>query len=87
MANSQLKLQIGKSTSADFSKKTWSFRVENGLEVSAGQFAIIPLDKFDELIESVKSMMLSMNVHPDCEERSEFADMVSICDNALKSVL
>lgn len=35
---SQLKLQIGKSIGADFSKKTWSFRLEKDLEVSSGEF-------------------------------------------------
>lgn len=47
---SELKLQIGKSIRSDFSKKTWVFRVDNDIKVSSGEFAIVPLQKFNELV-------------------------------------
>jgi hypothetical protein len=83
---SKLKAQIGTAKRACFDKKTWEFEMKKDFRVSGGDFAIIPLQKYEALISALESIRNSVNVHPDCEEDSEFADMVDICDEALAEV-
>lgn len=82
-----LKTQFGKASSADFEEQTWTFEMKEGFKVTAGDFAIIPKQKYDFLLTALKGIRNSMNVHPDCEENSEFADMVSRCDEALSDIV
>tara|TARA_R110000796_G_C14278115_1_gene402244 strand:+ start:152 stop:442 length:291 start_codon:yes stop_codon:yes gene_type:complete len=39
----------------------------------------------DELLEALVSIKRSMHSHPDCEDGSEFSDMVSIANQAIKN--
>lgn len=46
-----VKTQIGISHSADFEENTWTFEMPKGFEVIAGDFVIVPKEKYDELIK------------------------------------
>jgi len=72
---------------SDFEENTWTFEMQEDFKVTAGEFAIIPKDKYDNLLTALKGIRNSMNVHPDCEPNSEFQDMVSRCDDALTAIL
>lgn len=80
---SKLKTQFGEALTADFEENTWTFEMEEEFKVSAGKFAIIPKEKYQELLAALKGIMISVNVHPDCDANSEFACMVSRCEDAL----
>ena len=81
-----LKTQIGEALTADFEENTWTFEMPEDFIVTAGEFAIIPKDKYDDLITALKGIRNSMNCHPDCEENSEFKDMVTRSDDALNAI-
>jgi hypothetical protein len=84
---SKLKTQFGKAVTADFEENTWTFEMDENFRVTAGEFAILPKEKYDALLVALKGIANSMNAHPDCEENSEFKDMVSRCDDALSDVV
>lgn len=81
---SKLNTQFGVAVTSDFSERTWTFEMPKKFSVSAGEFAILPKDKYERLIQALKGIRNSMNVHPDCTEESEFADMVSRCDESIE---
>ena len=84
---SKLKTQFGTAITADFEENTWTFEMNENFNVTAGEFAILPKEKYEALLVALKGIRNSMNVHPDCEENSEFEDMVSRCDDALSDVV
>lgn len=84
---SKLKTQFGTAITADFEENTWTFEMNENFNVTAGEFAILPKEKYETLLVALKGIRNSMNVHPDCEENSEFEDMVSRCDDALSDVV
>jgi hypothetical protein len=84
---SKLKTQFGIALTADFEENTWTFEMSKDFKVTAGEFAILPKEKYDAILMALKGIRNSMNVHPDCEENSEFEDMVSRCDDALSNVV
>jgi len=47
---SKLKTQYGAAATADFSENTWTFEMYNSFFVSAGDFAIVPSQKYQALI-------------------------------------
>ena len=51
----------------NFSDNTWP----KIFSVSAGDFVILPKDKYERLITALKGIKNSMNVHPNCIEDSE----------------
>jgi hypothetical protein len=83
---SKLKTQFGTAVTADFEENTWTFEMNEDLKVTSGEFAILPKEKYNALLVALKGIRNSINVHPDCEENSEFEDMVSRCDDALADV-
>lgn len=47
---SKLKTQFGTSATADFEKNTWTFEMIGSFSVTAGDFAILPTQKYQSLI-------------------------------------
>lgn len=82
----KLKIQLGISANVDFLKNTWTFQMDQDFKSESGEFAIIPKEKFKNLLSATKSIRNSMNAHPDCEENSEFADMVHGLDSVLQDL-
>ena len=82
----KLNAQFGLSDECDFEESKWTFQMDSDFKVTAGEFAIIPKEKYDNLINAITMIRNSMRVHPDCTTDSEFADMVSGCDNALEGL-
>ena len=79
---SKLKAQFGTADDANFKKCTWSFKMPSDYNVSAGNFAILPQDTYQELIKSIERLCLCVRVHPDYQKGSEFEDMVSSVEKA-----
>ncbi len=52
-----LKTQFGSSLTSDFQENTWTFEMQNDFSITAGEFAIIPKEKFDKFLASVKEMV------------------------------
>lgn len=49
--------QIGVADSADFEENTWTFFMDGGdFSVSAGRFAIIPLEKYEEMVAELERL-------------------------------
>lgn len=46
-----LKTQTGISITGDFEEGTWTFEMQDGFEIAAGEFAIVPKDKYDKAIK------------------------------------
>lgn len=83
---SKLKTQFGTALTADFQENTWTFLMPDNFKVSAGEFAILPKDKYNELLVALSRIKDSVSVHPDCVDNSEFADMVITSIEALDNV-
>lgn len=83
----KIKTQFGKSVTGDFEEMTWTFEMPEDFKLAAGEFAIVPKDKYDLLITAIKGIANSMNAHPDCTEDSEFEGMVSRCKEAIEGVM
>lgn len=83
---STLRTQIGASAMADFEENTWTFEMQEGYEITAGKFAIIPEDKYKRLLTALRGIRNSMAAHPDCEQGSEFADMIGRVDESLAEI-
>lgn len=47
-----LKTQFGTAESADFEHLTWTFKMPENYEVSAGEFAIVPREKYELLLNA-----------------------------------
>jgi len=82
----QLKTQIGTAVTADFEDNTWTFEMPDEFNVTAGNFAILPLEAYNKLMTAAKGIRNSMKVHPDCQENSEFEAMVDRIDEALNNL-
>ena len=66
---SKLKTQFADSLTSDFEENTWTFELDRDFSVSAGEFAIIPKDKFDRILKA-----LSQIKHWDDDLENEFGD-------------
>ena len=82
----KLKTQIGDSLTSDFKDNTWTFEMPDNFNISAGEFAIIPKEKYDRLIVAMKGIVRSVSIHPDNTEDSEFEAMINRCNEALDNV-
>ena len=56
---SNLKTQIGDSLTGDFEENTWTFEMPETFKVTAGEFAIIPKEKYNTAVQTVKNIMES----------------------------
>lgn len=84
---SYFKTQFADSLTSDFWENTWTFKMnEDDFVVTAGNFAIIPEQQYKKFLTAIRGMRNYMNVHPDCEPDSEFADMISRVDKILKEI-
>jgi len=50
-----LNVQYGISLSADFEENTYTFEMEDGFSVSSGEFAILPKEEFEMLINQLNN--------------------------------
>lgn len=83
---SKLKVQFGESLTCDFEENTWTLEMDETFSISAGEFAIMPKEKYKKLITAMKGIVNSMSAHPDFEPNSEFMDMVTRCENILDDI-
>jgi len=81
-----LKTQLATSLTSDFQENTWTFELDKDFRVTAGEFALVPREKYERLIVAIKGISRSVMAHPDYEEGSEFFDMVSRCVNSFEDV-
>jgi len=59
------KIQIGSSLTGDLKENTWTFEMDDEISLVAGKFAIVPVDDFNELkdtLNSAKALLQSMGV-------------------------
>ena len=85
---SKIKTQIGTSVTADFEESTWTFEMPEDFTMSAGKFAILPVDKYNALIEALHEISKGEGAYN--EDRLEHANntienMKSIAVKAIKS--
>lgn len=53
----QKEIQFGISEAADFMKNTWVFKMPKNYSVFAGEFALVPKDKFQKAANALNSIM------------------------------
>jgi hypothetical protein len=46
-----MSVQFGESLTGDFEERTWTFEMPEDFSVKAGEFAIVPIDEYKQLIE------------------------------------
>ncbi len=80
-------LQIGDSLTGDIIEGTWTFEMPKDFKLMPGEFAIVPKEKFEDLITAINGIANSMNAHPDCTEDSEFEGMVNRCKEAIENIM
>lgn len=83
-----IKTQIGTSVAADFEESTWTFEMPEGFSMSAGTFAILPVDKYNALIEALEEISKGEGAYN--EDKFEHANntienMKSIATETLKN--
>ena len=67
---SHLKTQFADSVTSDFEDKTWTFEMnDSDFVVTAGNFAIIPRDKYDRILKAFSQIK-----HWDDDLENEFGD-------------
>lgn len=49
---SNLKTQFGTAVTADFDQLTWTFEMSDDYKVPAGEFAILPREKYELLLNA-----------------------------------
>ena len=82
---SHLKTQFAKSLISDFQKNTWTFEMKDKyFSVSAGNFAIVPEELYQQILTALVGIKNSMSAHSDCEPDSEFQDIVNRVDEVLE---
>lgn len=83
---SDLKTQFGVSVSADFGDDQWTFEMPESFEVTAGNFAILPEDKYLVMVAVIERCRNFLNVHPENEMDSEMEGLAHSCIEALNEV-
>ena len=58
--------------------------MNDDFSVSAGNFAIVPKEVYQQMLNALFGIKNYMSAHPDCEPDSEFQDMVNRVDEVLK---
>ena len=82
---SHLKTQFADSLTSDFQENTWTFEMnDDDFSVTAGNFAIVPEELYQQMLTALVGIKNSMSAHPDCEPDSEFQDMVNRVDEVLE---
>lgn len=66
------KTQIGTSITADFEENSWTFEMSEGFSMSAGQFAILPTNRYNALIEALEEISRGEGAYN--EDRLEHAN-------------
>lgn len=46
-------VQFGDSLTADLEENTWTFEMNEDMNVSAGEYAIMPKEQFEKLISAI----------------------------------
>ena len=46
-------VQFGESLTADLEENTWTFEMNEDMNVSAGEYAIMPKEQFEKLISAI----------------------------------
>ena len=67
-----MKTQIGVSKNIDFEENTWTFKMDENMNGSAGDFAIIEKERYDKILLTIKRMYMSKNFNSNYIENSEF---------------
>ena len=49
----KIDVQFGIAYTADFEENTYTFEMQKGFTVSAGEYAILPKNQFEKIIESL----------------------------------
>ena len=85
---SKIKTQIGTSVTADFEESSWTFEMPEDFTMSAGKFAILPVDKYNDLIEALHEISKGEGAYN--EDRLEHANntienMKSIANETLEN--
>lgn len=80
------KVQIGDLITGDFKEKTLTFEIENDFIIKSGKYAIIEQETFKELKRALNSCVMSMNVHPDNTQDSEFEGFISLGVDVLNKI-
>lgn len=53
------KIQKGESLTADFSENTWTFEMQPNFEVLSGEFVIVPMSLYLDIIRSIEDSKAS----------------------------
>ena len=78
-----LKTQFGISITSDLDDKTWTFEMsDNNFSVTAGEFAIIPIDKYDRILKAFSQIK-----HWDDDLENEFGDPGVLATEILNLIL
>jgi hypothetical protein len=91
MENLKNRAQFGASFSSDFRKDTWTFKMDKGYKVMAGEFAILPKKQYAQYIQTfelLSGVLLSLSEHPNYVngENQEFICQVDFLGEILSKV-
>lgn len=51
--STEYNVQFGESLTADLEENTWTFEMNEDMNVSAGEYAIMPKEQFEKLISAI----------------------------------
>lgn len=74
-----VKTQFGISATADFEDNTWTFEMPPVYAVSAGEFAIVPKEYFDQIVTDIEAIKEAVMI----SRRADLAHVIDKCDDTL----
>lgn len=77
---SNFKMQIGYSLTSNFEENTWTFEMQEGFKVSAGEFVIIEKKHFVEMQEIISENKLGKNL-----TKAQLTNLSDEIDNILEN--
>lgn len=51
------KTQLGVSATADFEENTWTFEMHTGFTVTAGTFAVVPVEQYNAALNNLETII------------------------------
>ena len=75
-----MKTQIGLAVGADFLENEWTFEMEDDFSVTAGKFAIVPLEHYNDVIQKLEHLA---EAFPNYADIQYMKDDIKSCINKL----
>jgi len=64
-------VQFAESLTADFEENTWTFEMPEDFRVTAGKFAIVPIEQYDPMVKLMRRVSSGMPIEIKSREEQD----------------